>query len=106
MNLTIWEKYILQMCERGGWKCTCEAHKKHGRFKLARRFTLYREKTVERCKRKMVFQDHVFRIDPSKVEDGKGKSPYDPRHNAASVLVGKPPNKRYIIIIKRALFQM
>lgn len=34
-------------------------------------------------------QDHVFRIDPSKVEDGKGKSPYDPRHNAASVLVGK-----------------
>lgn len=51
-------------------------------------------------------QDHVFRIDPSKVEDGKGKSPYDPRHNAASVLVGKLPNKRYIIIIKRALFQM
>lgn len=34
-------------------------------------------------------QDHVFRIDPSKVEDGKGKSPYDPRHNAASVLVGE-----------------
>lgn len=33
-------------------------------------------------------QDHVFRIDPSKVEDGKGKSPYDPRHNAASVLIG------------------
>lgn len=35
-----------------------------------------------------VHQDHVFRIDPSEVEDGKGKSPYDPRHNAASVLVG------------------
>lgn len=34
-------------------------------------------------------QDHVFRIDPAKVEDGKGKSPYDPRHNAASVLVGE-----------------
>uniref|UniRef100_A0A3Q1FE40 Sema domain, immunoglobulin domain (Ig), short basic domain, secreted, (semaphorin) 3B n=1 Tax=Acanthochromis polyacanthus TaxID=80966 RepID=A0A3Q1FE40_9TELE len=33
-------------------------------------------------------EDHVFRIDPSQVEDGKGKSPYDPRHNAASVLVG------------------
>uniref|UniRef100_A0A3B4FTR5 Semaphorin 3B n=2 Tax=Haplochromini TaxID=319058 RepID=A0A3B4FTR5_9CICH len=33
-------------------------------------------------------EDHVFRIDPSEVEDGKGKSPYDPRHNAASVLVG------------------
>lgn len=30
----------------------------------------------------------MFRIDPSKVEDGKGKSPYDPRHNAASVLIG------------------
>uniref|UniRef100_A0A665U234 Sema domain, immunoglobulin domain (Ig), short basic domain, secreted, (semaphorin) 3B n=1 Tax=Echeneis naucrates TaxID=173247 RepID=A0A665U234_ECHNA len=36
----------------------------------------------------VLYQDHVFRIDPSKVEDGKGKSPYDPRHNAASVLVG------------------
>uniref|UniRef100_A0A7N6B2T9 Sema domain, immunoglobulin domain (Ig), short basic domain, secreted, (semaphorin) 3B n=1 Tax=Anabas testudineus TaxID=64144 RepID=A0A7N6B2T9_ANATE len=34
-------------------------------------------------------EDHVFRIDPSKVEDGKGKSPYDPRHNAASVLIGE-----------------
>lgn len=39
-------------------------------------------------------QDHVFRIDPSKVEDGKGKSPYDPRHNAASVLVGKIKTSR------------
>lgn len=45
----------------------------------------------KKCKSKikLVSQDHVFRIDPSKVEDGKGKSPYDPRHNAASVLVGK-----------------
>uniref|UniRef100_A0AAR2K3T7 Sema domain, immunoglobulin domain (Ig), short basic domain, secreted, (semaphorin) 3B n=1 Tax=Pygocentrus nattereri TaxID=42514 RepID=A0AAR2K3T7_PYGNA len=33
-------------------------------------------------------EDHVFRIDPSLVEDGKGKSPYDPRHAAASVLIG------------------
>ncbi|XP_038150009.1 semaphorin-3B isoform X1 [Cyprinodon tularosa] len=33
-------------------------------------------------------EDHVFKIDPSKVEDGKGKSPYDPRHTAASVLIG------------------
>ncbi|KAJ8370794.1 hypothetical protein SKAU_G00108220 [Synaphobranchus kaupii] len=33
-------------------------------------------------------EDHVFHIDPSKVEDGKGKSPYDPRHPAASVLIG------------------
>ncbi|XP_066499606.1 semaphorin-3B [Hoplias malabaricus] len=33
-------------------------------------------------------EDHVFRIDPSLVEDGKGKSPYDPRHTAASVLIG------------------
>uniref|UniRef100_A0A8K9V921 Sema domain, immunoglobulin domain (Ig), short basic domain, secreted, (semaphorin) 3B n=1 Tax=Oncorhynchus mykiss TaxID=8022 RepID=A0A8K9V921_ONCMY len=33
-------------------------------------------------------EDHVFRIDPSKMEDGKGKSPYDPRHPAASVLIG------------------
>ncbi|KAF5890641.1 semaphorin-3B-like isoform X1, partial [Clarias magur] len=33
-------------------------------------------------------EDHVFRIDQSLLEDGKGKSPYDPRHTAASVLVG------------------
>ncbi|CAB1329438.1 unnamed protein product, partial [Coregonus sp. 'balchen'] len=33
-------------------------------------------------------EDLVFRIDPSKMEDGKGKSPYDPRHPAASVLIG------------------
>uniref|UniRef100_A0A8C8H966 Sema domain, immunoglobulin domain (Ig), short basic domain, secreted, (semaphorin) 3B n=1 Tax=Oncorhynchus tshawytscha TaxID=74940 RepID=A0A8C8H966_ONCTS len=33
-------------------------------------------------------EDYVFRIDLSKVEDGKGKSPYDPRHPAASVLIG------------------
>ncbi|XP_076133608.1 semaphorin-3B [Alosa pseudoharengus] len=32
-------------------------------------------------------EDHVFRIDQSKVEDGKGRSPYDPRHTAASVLI-------------------
>ncbi|XP_069045650.1 semaphorin-3B [Lepisosteus oculatus] len=33
-------------------------------------------------------EDHVFRLDPSRAEDGKGKSPYDPRHQAASVLIG------------------
>uniref|UniRef100_A0A673HCC6 Semaphorin-3B n=1 Tax=Sinocyclocheilus rhinocerous TaxID=307959 RepID=A0A673HCC6_9TELE len=33
-------------------------------------------------------EDHVFKIDPSMVEDGKGKSPYDPRHTSASVLIG------------------
>ncbi|KAK2841244.1 hypothetical protein Q7C36_012823 [Tachysurus vachellii] len=33
-------------------------------------------------------EDHVFRFDQSLVEEGKGKSPYDPRHTAASVLVG------------------
>lgn len=43
-------------------------------------------------------QDHVFRIDPSKVEDGKGKSPYDPRHNAASVLVGELINQNFYFI--------
>ncbi|XP_062397082.1 semaphorin-3B [Sardina pilchardus] len=32
-------------------------------------------------------EDHVFRIDQSMVEDGKGRSPYDPRHTAASVLI-------------------
>ena len=47
-------------------------------------------------------QDHVFRIDPSKVEDGKGKSPYDPRHNAASVLVGELINFDFYLIINSA----
>ncbi|KAL2103875.1 hypothetical protein ACEWY4_000743 [Coilia grayii] len=32
-------------------------------------------------------EDHVFRIDTAKAEDGKGRSPYDPRHAAASVLI-------------------
>lgn len=31
----------------------------------------------------------MLRLDLQKLEDGKGKSPYDPRHQAASVLVGK-----------------
>ncbi|XP_065543270.1 semaphorin-3B isoform X3 [Lathamus discolor] len=31
----------------------------------------------------------VFKLDPKHVEDGKGKSPYDPQHVAASVLVGE-----------------
>ncbi|XP_074860980.1 semaphorin-3B isoform X2 [Carettochelys insculpta] len=34
-------------------------------------------------------EEPVFRLDPAAVEDGKGKSPYDPRHTAASVLVGE-----------------
>nr|XP_033781887.1 semaphorin-3B isoform X1 [Geotrypetes seraphini] len=33
-------------------------------------------------------EDAVFKLDLSKNEDGKGKSPYDPKHAAASVLVG------------------
>ncbi|NXV43355.1 SEM3B protein, partial [Uria aalge] len=31
----------------------------------------------------------LFKLDPRHTEDGKGKSPYDPRHAAASVLVGE-----------------
>lgn len=31
----------------------------------------------------------MLRLDLKKLEDGKGKSPYDPRHRAASVLVGE-----------------
>lgn len=34
-------------------------------------------------------QEPVLRLDPRGLEDGKGKSPYDPRHRAASVLVGE-----------------
>lgn len=34
-------------------------------------------------------QEPIFKLDPRRTEDGKGKSPYDPRHAAASVLVGK-----------------
>lgn len=34
-------------------------------------------------------QEPSFKLDPRRTEDGKGKSPYDPRHSAASVLVGK-----------------
>lgn len=31
----------------------------------------------------------MLQLDLRKLEDGKGKSPYDPRHRAASVLVGE-----------------
>uniref|UniRef100_A0A8C4WJ88 Semaphorin 3B n=1 Tax=Gopherus evgoodei TaxID=1825980 RepID=A0A8C4WJ88_9SAUR len=34
-------------------------------------------------------EEPVFKLDPAAMEDGKGKSPYDPRHVAASVLVGE-----------------
>lgn len=41
-------------------------------------------------------QDRVFRIDPNKVEDGKGKSPYNPKHQAASVLIGEYKDTHHI----------
>ncbi|XP_029774015.1 semaphorin-3B isoform X1 [Suricata suricatta] len=34
-------------------------------------------------------EDPTLQLDFHRLEDGKGKSPYDPRHRAASVLVGK-----------------
>ncbi|XP_075795657.1 semaphorin-3B isoform X3 [Pelodiscus sinensis] len=34
-------------------------------------------------------EEPVFKLDTAAIEDGKGKSPYDPRHAAASVLVGE-----------------
>nr|XP_013810971.1 PREDICTED: semaphorin-3B isoform X1 [Apteryx mantelli mantelli] len=34
-------------------------------------------------------EDSVFKLDLRRAEDGKGKSPYDPQHAAASVLVGE-----------------
>uniref|UniRef100_A0A8D2Q5J3 Semaphorin 3B n=1 Tax=Varanus komodoensis TaxID=61221 RepID=A0A8D2Q5J3_VARKO len=34
-------------------------------------------------------EDLVFKLDLRSLEDGKGKSPYDPRHMAASVLAGE-----------------
>ncbi|XP_034853866.1 semaphorin-3B isoform X1 [Mirounga leonina] len=34
-------------------------------------------------------EEPILRLDLRRLEDGKGKSPYDPRHRAASVLVGE-----------------
>jgi semaphorin 3 len=34
-------------------------------------------------------EEPMLRLDPRRLKDGKGKSPYDPRHRAASVLVGE-----------------
>nr|XP_004664326.1 semaphorin-3B [Jaculus jaculus]XP_044992698.1 semaphorin-3B [Jaculus jaculus] len=34
-------------------------------------------------------EEPILRLDPRRLEDGKGKSPYDPSHRAASVLVGE-----------------
>lgn len=35
----------------------------------------------------------MLRLDLRRLEDGKGKSPYDPRHRAASVLVGESSSR-------------
>ncbi|XP_038628788.1 semaphorin-3B isoform X1 [Tachyglossus aculeatus] len=34
-------------------------------------------------------EEPVFKLELSSLEDGKGKSPYDPKHRAASVLIGE-----------------
>ncbi|XP_023561893.1 semaphorin-3B isoform X2 [Octodon degus] len=34
-------------------------------------------------------EEPILLLEPRRLEDGKGKSPYDPRHRAASVLVGE-----------------
>lgn len=35
------------------------------------------------------FQQYIFRLEPGKVDSGKGKCPYDPKLNSVSALISK-----------------
>lgn len=34
-------------------------------------------------------QEYIFRLEPGKVDSGKGKCPYDPKLNSVSALISK-----------------
>lgn len=34
-----------------------------------------------------LFQEYIFRLEPGKVDSGKGKCPYDPKLNSVSALI-------------------
>lgn len=35
------------------------------------------------------FQEYIFRLEPGKVDSGKGKCPFDPKLNSVSALISK-----------------
>jgi len=35
-------------------------------------------------------QDNIFRLDASYLDNGRGKSPYDPKMQSSSLLIGEP----------------
>lgn len=35
------------------------------------------------------FQEYIFRLEPGKVDSGKGKCPFDPKLNSVSTLISK-----------------
>lgn len=35
------------------------------------------------------WQEYIFRLEPGKVDSGKGKCPYDPKLNSVSALISK-----------------
>lgn len=50
-------------------------------------------------------QDSLFKLDLKSLEDGKGKSPYDPRHTAASVFAGEGPDGWLLRMLQKGLAQ-
>lgn len=36
-----------------------------------------------------LFQEYIFRLEPGKVDSGKGKCPFDPKLNSVSALISK-----------------
>lgn len=38
-----------------------------------------------------LLQEYIFRLEPGKVDSGKGKCPYDPKLNSVSALISKSP---------------
>lgn len=57
------------------------------------------------------FQEYIFRLEPGKVDSGKGKCPFDPKLNSVSALISKDlsqyltTNFFFIIIIQACIYR-
>lgn len=50
-----------------------------------------------------VLQEYIFRLEPGKVDSGKGKCPYDPKLNSVSALISEFLHfyLKYIFLLKK-----
>lgn len=54
-------------------------------------------------KNSFVLQEYIFRLEPGKVDSGKGKCPYDPKLNSVSALISEFLHfyLKYIFLFKK-----